>query len=191
MKDLFENPVLAETLKRVKARDISRYWMVDHTLPEIAALMAEGEVTLEVTEQGICVRAVDNGRVRYTVPDTMPGPEELFTHVIGSGGLSFGNDWWQVDEWIGVGENGTVQPDWELRVTYTAEDEPPIEGVLNAATLAQGIMRIAAGEARLVDEFVTQCKLMAEGKLDDVDIDEWVGDGIMQVAITGDTPRYG
>lgn len=190
MKDLFENEVFAEALARVQARDLSPYWVVDHVLPEVGALLSQREVTLEITEQGISVRAVDNGRVRYPVPDTMPGPEELFTYVIGSGGLDYGNEWWQVDEWIGVDEDGSVQPGWELRVTYTAEDDPPIEGVLNAATLAQGILRIGAGAARLREEFVEQCQLLADGKLDDVDIDAIIGDAVMQVAITGDRPRY-
>lgn len=191
MKDLYENDVFAEALARVKARDLSPYWVVDQVLPELGALLSQREVTLEITEEGMCVRPIDNGRTVYAVPETMPGPEELFTHIIGSGGLGFGNEWWQVDEWIGVGEDGTVEPGWELRVTYTAEGDPPIEGVLNAATLAQGVMRIASGAARLTEEFVEQCKLLAEGRLDDVDIDAWVGDGIMQVAITGDTLRYG
>lgn len=193
MKDLYDSQVLAEALKRVKARDLSPYWVVDHVLPELGALLSQREVTLEITEQGMFVRAVDNGRVVYPVPDTMPGAEDLFNYIIGSGALDYGNQWWQIDEWIGVDENGTVHPGWELRVSYGAEDDPPIEGVLNAATLAQAVMRIGAGAARVKDEHVRACKLLAEGRLDDVDfdIDAVRGDIIMQVAITGDHPVYG
>lgn len=189
MKDLYENEVFAEALRREKDRDLSPYWVIDHVMPELRELLAQREVTLEITHLGISVRAVDNGRTVYAVPETMPNAEELFTHVMGSGALAHGSEWWEVTEWIGVEENGTVAPDWALRVTYGAEDDDPIEGTLTAASLAQGILRIRAGAVRLRSDIVAEVVLLAEGKLDDVDIDAEIGDVIAQVAICGDA-RY-
>lgn len=188
MKDLYENEVFAEALRREQDRDLSPYWVIDHVMPELGELLAQREVTLEITELGISVRAVDNGRPVYAVPETMPDAEELFTHIMGSGALAYGS-WWEVTEWIGVEEDGTVASDWALRVTYGAEDDDPIEGTLTAASLAQGILRIRAGAVRLRSDIVAEVVLLAEGKLDDVDIDAEIGDVIAQVAICGDA-RY-
>ena len=192
MKDIYENPVLAEFREREKEADRNPYWAVDFVLPELSSLMGRREVVMEVVEGGLYIRPLDNGRVVYPVPETMPGPEALFSHIILSGGLDFGSEWWDIDNdgWIGVAENGDVQDNWEIRVTYGCEGDV-FEGVLSPATLAQAIMRIASGAAHLKDEFVKECKLMAAGQVDDVDIDAWVGDGIMQVAITGDSALYG
>jgi len=186
MKDIYENPVLAQMRDRARSGDLSPYWVVDHVVPELAVLVSQRDVVVEASDGALTVRPVDNGRTLYAVPGTMPGPQELFTHVIGSGALGYGSDWWTVEEWIGVSENGDVAPEWELRVTYGAEDDEPIEGVLNAATLAQGIMRIASGAVRLRSEYVAEVVLLAEGQLDTVDIDAIIGDAIAQVAICGD-----
>lgn len=192
MKDLYDNPVFAEMFEHVKNHKLTPEFISGQVMDEIVARLADGEVTLEATEGGISVRAVHEGRVRYTVPETMASPEELFINVVGSGAFGFGSAWWSDLEWTGVDDDGTVSGDWQVRVRYGVEGETDIvEGVINAETLAQAVMRIASGAARLREEFTSECAKLAAGLLDDVDIDAWVGDGIMQVAITGDTADFG
>lgn len=192
MSDLSDLPIFREWAERKQAGTATVFWLVEALMPELTRLVHEGCVDLDDTDRGIVLRLVEGGRVIYRVPETMPDPQVLFTHIIFSGGFEFGSAWWEELECTGVSEDGIVAPDWELKVAYGAEGETEIvEGALNASTLAQAIMRIASGAANLTDEFVTQCKLMADGRVDDVDIDAWVGDGIMQVAITGDSAVFG
>lgn len=189
MKDLYENGVLAQALARAGDGDLTDYWVIDHVMPVLEELLAMREITLEITPGGIAVRPVDSGRTVYTVPESMPGPEELFTHVMGSGALVHGSEWWRVQEWIGIHDSGAIEPDWQLRVEYGAEDDEPIEGVLSAATLAQGLLRITSGMVRARADITAECVLLAEGQLDAVDIDAECGDAIAQAAICGDI-RY-
>ena len=147
MKDLYDSPVLAEWRDRKDAGTLTTSWLVDEGMPEVAKLLSLGHLHLEINDDGIAFRPVENGRAYYPVPKTMPGPYELFSHIIFSGGLDYGRQWWEEGEMHGVSEDGTVSPDWELPVTLGVALETDVfEGVLNTATLAQGIMRIASGD---------------------------------------------
>lgn len=188
MKDLYQNPVLAEWRERQQQGDVTVHWIIDHVMPEVNNLLAMGHATMEMTHEGIIMRPVDEGRVYYPVPKSMPDAEEMFTHFIGSGADQF--SWWQSIDYRGLGEDGSVDPDWEMRVAF-GDDDDTEEGVINAASLAQAIMRIKSGVTSVRQYVVDQCTMFAAGNLDDVDFDAGDADSVMQIAITRDDHIYG
>lgn len=188
MKDLYENPVLGEWRERHQKGDVTPQWIIDHVMPEVNNLLAMGHATMEASHEGFILRPVDEGRVYYPVPDTMPDADAIFTHIIGAGADQF--SWWQSIEYRGINEDGSVAPDWEMRVAF-GDDYEEEEGVINAATLAQAIMRIKSGVTSVQAYVVKQCTMFAAGNLDDVDFDAGHADSVMQIAITGDDHIYG
>lgn len=193
MKDLYDSPVFTQWRDRAKAGTLTKFWLVEEGLPEAAKLVSAGQLHLEITDEGIVFRPLVDGRVYYPVPETMPGPQEICTHIIGSGALSC--SWWEVkpDGWINFDDGyGIIDPAWEIRVTFGADDfEEGQPGVLNPTNLAQGIMRVRSGATSAPPDLVHQCAMFAAGNLDDVDFDAGDADYIMQVAITGDDAVYG
>lgn len=193
MKDLYQNPVLAEWRERHQKGDVTPQWVIDHVMPEVNQLLAMGHATLEASHEGFIMRPIEEGRVYYPVPDTMPGPEEMCTHFIGSGALSY--SWWDVepDGWINFDDGlGIIHPEWEIRVVFGDDDfEEGTKGVINPASLAQAIMRIKSGVTSVRSYVVDQCAMFAAGNLDDVDFDAADADSVMQIAITGDDHIYG
>lgn len=191
MKDVYENPVFAQWRDRDKEGDVTRQWIIDQVLPEMGELLATGHAVLEPSGEGPILRAIENGRIYYPVPDTMPDGRELFAYIIGAAALDYGSQWWDVQEWIGVDENGNVEPDWSLRVAFGADGDTE-DGIISPGTLAQAIMRIKSGVIpSMSPELVKDCGLLAAGQTEDIDIDAIGADLIMQVAITGDDAIYG
>lgn len=190
MKDVYGNPVLAQWRERAVAGDVSPQWVTDHVVPVLAGMLAMGDAVFEPAAAGPVLRPVEEGRVYYPAPETMPGPEAMFTHFIGSGALDA--PWWHVTQWVGVREDGTVDPGWAVHVQLGADDFADGEpGVIAPSNLAQAIVRIASGVTSAAPGTVRQCVLFAAGAVDDVDFDAGAADSVMQVAITGDGIVYG
>jgi hypothetical protein len=188
MKDLYENAVLAEWRERHRKGDVTLEWIVDHVMPELIDLVTMGHATVENTAEGVFVRPVEGGRTYYPVPETMPDAEAMFTHFIGSGADQF--EWWQDIEYRGLGEDGSIAPDWEMRVAFGADGDEE-EGVINPASLAQAVMRVKSGVTSVRQYVVDQCVMFAAGNLDGVDFDACDADSVMQIAITGHDHIYG